>query len=455
MPRRMATEANGVGSRAPAPCPTVAGSPPDTVGGPTSAATDGARRAEAPVVTPDARAARVALQAKTSTGARPTVATTAVATRAPATSGLPILVAVGPPVPATPLVPCEARVDGLWQATDTIHDAVQVPKTGGAAIAAPTPMATTCQVTTRTMRRLLRMQGGPATATAVVAARRGTCPRQAPGARVLVLGLAAPQAMPSGAPAAKLEDVGVVARTAAEAPLPHALREVRGPGTSLVARRRAVGAAMLPSTLTAAAGASLPTGRGRARAARRATGATRACSATPLRGIAAPSPAHGLGPTPVGAVRVALVVGSLRSSTVPVAGPMVPDGRPMRAAVEAPLLAVVAPRIPSAVRAAGGAPLVPIVVPEGPVPQDRQPAEEGPLVGTRVPTALVVREAVRVAGLPLALVAIRVGATMPIGRDGVVKAVWLPPTRVALHEVGLHIATVNAATPTYTAHVAA
>lgn len=453
MPRRMAAEANGVRSRAAAARPAVAGAPSDAMGVPIGAAPNGTGRAKAPVAATDARTTRVALEAEAGARAGPTVPKTPVATGASATAKLATVVAGEPSLPVAPLVPRKARVDGLGQAAHALHDAVQVPEAGGATIAAPSPVAPACQITTRAVRRLLRMQGGPATATAVVAARWSTRPRQAPGVWVLVLGLAAPQAMPSGAPAAKLEDVGVLARTAAEAPLPYALREVRSPRACLVAGRRPIGATLLTGTLKAATGAPLPTGRGRAGPARSAARPARAGGTTPLRGVAAPSPTHGLRPAPLGAIRVALVVGGLQRSAVPVARPVLPNGRTVQPPIEAPLLTVVAPRVPPTVRTARSTPLVPVMVPEGPVAQDRQAAEEGPLLSTRVPTTVVVREAIRVAGLPFALVAIRLGPTMAIKGNGVVEAVWLPPPRVALHEVRLQEAQVDVTAPTHAAHV--
>lgn len=60
--------------------------------------------------------------------------------------------------------------------------------------------------------------------------------------------------------------------------------------------------------------------------------------------------------------------------------------------------------------------------------------------------AIIVREAIRVARVPLAVVAIRVGTAMAIEGNGVIEAVRLAPTRVATYELRLNAAKVDAAT---------
>lgn len=60
--------------------------------------------------------------------------------------------------------------------------------------------------------------------------------------------------------------------------------------------------------------------------------------------------------------------------------------------------------------------------------------------------AIIVREAIRVARVPLALIAIRLRPAMAIKGDGVIEAIRLAPTRVATYELRLNAAKVDAAT---------
>lgn len=124
MARRMATETDRVGSRPPATSPTVAGASPDTVGGPARA------RIAAPEAAVPAGEARHPLEAKASARTMPAVPALAAPATSPATSGLAPRVRLRRATVPVAAVPGEARLDGLGPATDTLHDAVQVPQAG-------------------------------------------------------------------------------------------------------------------------------------------------------------------------------------------------------------------------------------------------------------------------------------------------------------------------------------
>lgn len=273
-------------------------------------------------------------------------------------------------IPVAP-IPGEARLDGLGPAAHTVHDAVQVPKAGRAAIAAPAAVAPTRQVTTRPMGRLVRMQGGPTTATAIMAARRRTSPREAPGIGLLGTRIAEATAVAKGQ-ATPVEDLGLVVGPTAETTTPNTLRKVRSPGPSPSSGLPQVGPTVLTRKGVPAAGTTLTTGGLRTTPTGRAARAPGAGGTAPRRGVVTPSPTHGMGPTPIGAIRVALVVGGLRRGTVAVATPMVPERRPIGVAGETPIRRVATGPTSPAARPSRREPLVPIMVPKEPMAQDRQ-----------------------------------------------------------------------------------
>lgn len=295
------------------------------------------------------------------------------------------------------------------------------------------------------MGRLVRMEGGPTTATAVMATRRRTRPREAPSIGLLGAWLTKAPAVAQGQ-ATPVEDLVLVVGPTAKTTAPNALREVRGPGPGPRSGLPQVGPTLLARKELPAAGATLATGELRTTPTGRAARAPRPSSATPRRGVVAPRPAHGVGPTPVGAVRVALVVGGLRRGAMAVAAAMVPRRRPVGLAGKTPVRLLATCPTSSAARPRRREPLVPIMVPEEPMAQNRQATKQGPLVRTRMATAIIVREAIRVAGVPFAVVAIRLGPAMAIEGNGVIEAVRLAPTRVAANELRLNAAKVDATT---------
>lgn len=273
-------------------------------------------------------------------------------------------------IPVAP-IPSEARLDGLGPTAHAVHDAVQVPEAGRAAIAAPATVAPTRQITTRPMGRLVRMQGGPTTATAIMAARRRTSPREAPGIGLLGARIAEATAVAQGQ-TTPVEDLGLVVGPTAETTAPDTLREVRSPGPSPSSGLPQVGPAVLTRKGVPTAGATLATGGLRTTPTGRAARAPRAGGTAPRRGVVTPSPTHGMRPTPIGAIRVALVVGRLRRGAMAVATAMVPERRPIGVTGETPIRRVATGPTTPAARSSRREPLIPIMVPKEPMAQDQQ-----------------------------------------------------------------------------------
>lgn len=357
--RRMASEANGLGSRPAAERPAVAGALPNTVSraGQVLAATSTA---------PTARSTAFVATLERAPGVGPAAASTAapIATTRPTVAGLEIAPTLRRPTAVARAVPSKPRVDTQGPAVDAVHDAGTGPPAVRTAAAASAPISPTRQLTTRPVGRMLRMEGvATTTSTAVVRPRRSTTAREAPGARIPVPRLAAP-ATGAVRPPQTGTGVRLVAGTTAGRPVAHELRRgTSGPQTPKFGSS---------SEVVPAASAETTASRLTTVVAGRAAGRASPTSVPSPRGPPAPSLPHAVRPTRLSAVRVALVVGSLLRSVMAVTQPAVALLRPTRPPSSRNARPFGIPTVAPTVRTSPSGPRLPVVLPERTMPKDRQ-----------------------------------------------------------------------------------
>lgn len=162
-------------------------------------------------------AARPALVAKTrlKPSTAPSASTFAARPSARPTATAPLILRRVPAVVG--LIPCKTRLNTAWPPLDAPNDARQRPMAVRAPVTAPAAIITARQVTTRAMRRLLRMEGVATTPkpTAIMGPRRRTRPRQTSRLGVPTSVVVAPSASPFLFAAGQARRTPVVVSTAA------------------------------------------------------------------------------------------------------------------------------------------------------------------------------------------------------------------------------------------------